>query len=365
MGFAWRGARRRRLAQLGCGRNLKGLAQPADRTRQYLLTSSEEWTRTCPHLSVVQAEEGAWGIAVDRTDEVRTDEVSNRRGFRTSSNRRGFQNGERHGGWTRRRWGTCSSRMGWARPGVVVEEAFEGGVDQGRREGGGLLRRVRFGVMGERRLEGKALGTRPEEHREWVEGLVGGALRARGPVRAMATAELGRLGANAPGFPVGDSDDDSDDDSETGPDSSEGKGRGAGSVIHRQGRAQAARRRGIGPRWPARRRTPTCRGDTSKLHRALPALWRLGSVGQSLRILAAANSAKRLRPCAAALERLHPCVRACVRARARACVRACVHRWMKACRQACVGCALARHPHWQARRPSTRRTRHKAKLRAR
>ena len=137
VGFAWRGARRRRLAQLGCGRNLKGLAQPADRTRQYLLTSSEEWTRTCPHLSVVQAEEGAWGIAVDRTDEVRTDEVSNRRGFRTSSNRRGFQNGERHGGWTRRRWGTCSSRMGWARPGVVVEEAFEGGVDQGRREGGG------------------------------------------------------------------------------------------------------------------------------------------------------------------------------------------------------------------------------------
>ena len=31
-----------------------GRPQPTDRTRQYLLTSSEEWTRTCSHLRVVQ-----------------------------------------------------------------------------------------------------------------------------------------------------------------------------------------------------------------------------------------------------------------------------------------------------------------------
>ena len=83
------------------------------------------------------------------------------------------------------------------------EEAFEGLVGWMKGDAGGglrgreLLGLIRFGVMEERYLEEKARGMVPEEHREWVEGLVGEALRAKAAVRAKATVEVGNLRNNS------------------------------------------------------------------------------------------------------------------------------------------------------------------------
>ena len=83
------------------------------------------------------------------------------------------------------------------------EEAFEGLVGWMKGDAGGglrgrkLLGSIRFGVMEERYLEEKAEGMLPEEHREWVERLVGEALRAKAAVRAKVTVEVGHLGAKA------------------------------------------------------------------------------------------------------------------------------------------------------------------------
>ena len=69
----------------------------------------------------------------------------------------------------------------------------------GRRSlrGRDLLVCVRYGAMEEGYLEEKVRGMVPEEHREWMEGLVGEALRAKAAVRAKATVEMGKLGAKA------------------------------------------------------------------------------------------------------------------------------------------------------------------------
>ena len=86
---------------------------------------------------------------------------------------------------------------------VKEEEAFEGLVGWMKGDGGRsprgreLLRSIRFGVMEERYLEKKAQGMVPEEHREWTEGLVGEALRAKAAVRSKATVKVARLGTKA------------------------------------------------------------------------------------------------------------------------------------------------------------------------
>ena len=83
------------------------------------------------------------------------------------------------------------------------EEAFEGlvgwmkGDTLGGLRGRELLQSIRFGVMEERYLEEIVHWIVPEEHREWMEGLVGDALRAKAAVRAKATVEVGRLGTKA------------------------------------------------------------------------------------------------------------------------------------------------------------------------
>ena len=133
-------------------------------------------------LGLGQVEEAAWGMAVGRFDEV----------CRTA----GFM------GLDEETVGKLLEEDGL---GVVKEEeAFEGLVGWMKGDVGGrslrgreLLRLIRFGVMEERYLEEKAREMVPEEHREWMEGLVGEALRAKAAVRAKVTVELGQLGAKA------------------------------------------------------------------------------------------------------------------------------------------------------------------------
>ena len=74
-------------------------------------------------------------------------------------------------------------------------------MDKGRHwrglRGRELLSIIRFGVMDERYLEETVREIVPEEHLDWMDGLVGEALRAKVAVRAKATLELGHLGAKA------------------------------------------------------------------------------------------------------------------------------------------------------------------------
>ena len=83
------------------------------------------------------------------------------------------------------------------------EEAFEGlvywikGCALRGLWGRELLEKIRLGVMEEGYLEETARGMVPEQHREWMEGLVGEALRAMVVVQAKATVEVGQLGAKA------------------------------------------------------------------------------------------------------------------------------------------------------------------------
>ena len=128
-----------------------------------------------------QVEAAAWGMAVRRFDEV----------CRTA----GFM------GLDEETVGKLLEEDGL---GVrKEEEAFEGLVGWMKGDAGEgmrcreLLRLIRFGVMEEGYLEGKALGMVPEKFREWMEGLVGEALRAKAAVRAKATVEVGQLGAKA------------------------------------------------------------------------------------------------------------------------------------------------------------------------
>ena len=132
-------------------------------------------------LGLGQVEEAAWEMAVRQFDEV----------CRTA----GFMGLDEE---------TVGKLLGEDGLGVrKEEEAFEGLVVWMKGNAGGglrgreLLGSIRFGVMEEGYLEGKARGMAPEEHREWVEGLVGEALRTKAAVRVKAPVEMGLLGAKA------------------------------------------------------------------------------------------------------------------------------------------------------------------------
>ena len=85
------------------------------------------------------------------------------------------------------------------------EEAFEGlaqwmkgvGDGDGALREGELLRKIRFGIMEQEYLELKAHDVLPEDHADWIDGLVGEALRAKAAVREKAPLKLRLLGAKA------------------------------------------------------------------------------------------------------------------------------------------------------------------------
>ena len=132
-------------------------------------------------LGLGQVEAAAWGKAVRRFDEV----------CRTA----GFM------GLDEETVGKLLEEDGLGM--MKEEEVFEGlvgwmkGDASGGLRGRELLGSIRFGVMEDGYLEEKAREMLPEEHREWVEGLVGEALRAKEAARQKATVELGQLGAKA------------------------------------------------------------------------------------------------------------------------------------------------------------------------
>ena len=133
-------------------------------------------------LGLGQVEEVAWGMAIERFDQV--------------SKTGGFM------GLDEEIVGKLLEEDGL---GVVKEEeAFEGLVGWMKGDAGGglrgkeLLGKIRFGVMDQRYLEEKARGMLPEEHRGWMEGLVEQALRAKAAVLAKETVEMGQLGSQAP-----------------------------------------------------------------------------------------------------------------------------------------------------------------------
>ena len=132
-------------------------------------------------LGLSQVEAAAWTIAVEQFDEV----------CRTA----GFMVLDEE---------TVGKLLEEDGLGVVKEEkAFEGLVRWMKGDGGGglrgraLLRSIRFGVMEVGYLEEKARELLPKKHREWLEGLVGQALRAKAAVLAKATVDLGQLGVKA------------------------------------------------------------------------------------------------------------------------------------------------------------------------
>ena len=132
-------------------------------------------------LGLRQVEDEAWGMVVERFDEV--------------SETAGFM-------------GLDEETMGrlLEEDGLGVkkeEEAFEGLVRWMKGDAGGglrgreLLRKIRFGVMEEGYLEAKAREMVPEEYGDWMEGLVEEALRAKAAVRVVEHGQLGQLGAKA------------------------------------------------------------------------------------------------------------------------------------------------------------------------
>ena len=132
-------------------------------------------------LGLSQVEAAAWTIAVEQFDEV----------CRTA----GFMVLDEE---------TVGKLLEEDGLGVVKEEkAFEGLVRWMKDDGGGglrgraLLRSIRFGVMEVGYLEERARELLPEKHREWLEGLVVQALRAKAAVLAKATVDLGQLGVKA------------------------------------------------------------------------------------------------------------------------------------------------------------------------
>ena len=132
-------------------------------------------------LGLRQVEEAAWGVAVERFNEV--------------SGTAGFMRLDEE---------TVASILEQDGLGVwKEEEAFEGLVGWMKGDAGGvlrgreLLRQIRFGVMEQGYLKEKARGMLPEEYREWMESLVGEALRVKAAVRAKAAVEPGQLGVKA------------------------------------------------------------------------------------------------------------------------------------------------------------------------
>ena len=132
-------------------------------------------------LGLRQVEEAAWGMLVERFDEV--------------SRTAGFIGLDEE---------TVGSLLEEDGLGVrKEEEVFEGLVRWMKGDAGGglrgreLLRKIRFGVMEEGYLDAKARKVVPEEYGDWMEGLVREALRAKAAVRARAAVELGQLASKA------------------------------------------------------------------------------------------------------------------------------------------------------------------------
>ena len=132
-------------------------------------------------LGLRQVEAAAWGMAVERFVEV--------------SGTAGFTGLDEE---------TVGKLLEEDMLGVAKEEeAFEGlvawmkGGPGGGLRGRELLGKIRLCFMEQDYLEEKARMMLPEEYREWVEGLVGEALRVKAAVRAKAAVELGQLGAKA------------------------------------------------------------------------------------------------------------------------------------------------------------------------
>ena len=132
-------------------------------------------------LGLMQVEEAAWNMAVERFEEV--------------SKSADFVGLDEE---------TVGRLLDEDRLGVRKEdEAFEGLMRwlkggtravQSERE---LLRKIRFGMMKQEYLEVKVREIVTEEHRGWIEDLVVEALRAKTATRGTAQAELQYLGAKA------------------------------------------------------------------------------------------------------------------------------------------------------------------------
>ena len=132
-------------------------------------------------LGLGQVEEAAWEMMVERFEEV--------------SKTAGFM------GLDEETVGKLLEEDGL---GVVKEEeAFEGLVGWMKGDAGGglrgkeLLGKIRFGVMDQGYLEEKAREMMPEEHRGWMECLVGLALRGKAAVLAKETVEIGQVDSKA------------------------------------------------------------------------------------------------------------------------------------------------------------------------
>ena len=132
-------------------------------------------------LGLGKVEEAAWAMAVERFDEV-----SRTAGFMRLDEETVGKLLEEDGLGVRKEEEVFEALAGW-----IQGDEGRGLVLRG------LFRKIRFGAMEREYLEEKASGMLPEEHREWMEGLVGEALRAKAAVRAKATVELGQLGAKA------------------------------------------------------------------------------------------------------------------------------------------------------------------------
>ena len=130
-----------------------------------------------------RVEEAAWGMAVGRFEEV-----SKTAGFTHLDEETVGRLLEEDGLGVRKE-----------------EEVFEGlvrwmkgiGDGDGALRGRELLRKIRFGVMEQEYLELKAHDVLPEDHADWIDGLVLEALRAKAAMRAKASLKLRLLGAKA------------------------------------------------------------------------------------------------------------------------------------------------------------------------
>ena len=132
-------------------------------------------------LGLKQVEDAAWGLAVERFEEV--------------SGTAGFL------GLDEETMGRLLEEDGL---GVKKESVVLEGLVRWMKDGGGeglrgreLLRNVRFGVIEREYLDSGARMLLPEEHRDWMDDLVSDARSAMAAARAGAPVELRELGAKA------------------------------------------------------------------------------------------------------------------------------------------------------------------------
>ena len=126
-------------------------------------------------------EEAAWGMAV-----LRFKEVSRTAGFMGLDKETVGKLLEEDGLGLWMEEETSEGLVGWMK-------GDTGGGLWGRE----LMGHIWFGVMEEGYLEEKARGMLPEDHREWMAGLVGEALKAKVAVLAKAIVEMWQLRAEA------------------------------------------------------------------------------------------------------------------------------------------------------------------------